>query len=95
MTAFRHVWSNRQTRAGSLRSWAARLSGRSDRRLLLAMAAATEALALHCDLLLERITSHEAVTAEVAGAFGQEIAQLRAEVVHLRRSLTAPGRPDS
>jgi hypothetical protein len=95
MTAFRRVWSNRQTRARSLRGWAARVSGRSDRQLLLALAAATEALTLHCDLLLERITSQEAVTAEVAGAFGQEIAQLRAEVAHLRRSLTAPGRADS
>jgi hypothetical protein len=62
---------------------------------LLALAAATEALALHSDVLLERITAQEAVTADVTGAFGQEIAQLRAEVMHLRRSLTAPGRPDS
>jgi hypothetical protein len=95
VASFRTVWSDRQTRARSLRSWAARRSGRSDRRLLLALAAATEALATQCDLLLDRITAQEAVTADVAGAFGQEIAQLRAEVVHLRRTLTSPGQPDS
>jgi hypothetical protein len=95
VASFRSVWSDRQTRARSLRRWAARRSGRSDRRLLLALAAATEALAIQCDLLLERITAQEAVTADLAGAFGPEIAQLRAEVVHLRRTLTSPGQTES
>ena len=87
---FRRVWSDRQIGSGrSLRGWAGRISGRSDRRLLLALASATEAMAAHCDLLVDRLTAQEAVTADVAGAFGQEIAQLRAEVAHLRRSLDA------
>ena len=59
----------------SLRGWAARISGRSDRRLLLALASATEAMAAYCDLLVDRITSQEALTADIAGAFGREIAQ--------------------
>ena len=35
------------------------------------------------------------MTADVAGAFGQEIAQLRAEVAHLQRTLAAPRDPES
>ena len=69
----------------TVRSWAGRVSGRSDRRLLLALASATDAVAAHCDLIVDRLTTQEAVTADVTGAFGEEIAQLRAEVLHLQR----------
>ncbi len=78
----------------SLRAWAGRASGRADRRLLLASADATEAVATRCDLLSDRLAAQEAVTADVAGALGQELALLRAEVQHLQRqvaSLQDPG----
>jgi hypothetical protein len=88
VASFRRAWAGRTaTPASSLRAWAGRVSGRSDRRLLLALAAATEAIAAHCDLLIDRVSAQEAVTADVADALGQEIVQLRAEVIHLQRSL--------
>jgi hypothetical protein len=90
MVTFRRVLSDRSNRSGrSFRTWAGRVSGRADRRLLLALAGATDAVAVQCDLLVERLTTQEAVTADVAGAFGQELALLRAEVAHLQRSITA------
>jgi hypothetical protein len=90
VSTFRRVWSEKNAGAtGSIRAWAGRVSGRSDRRLLLALAGATEALAVHCDLLVERLTAQEAVTADVASSFGQEIVQLRAEVDRLQRSVDA------
>jgi hypothetical protein len=93
--SLRRVWSGRKARAGgSLRAWAGRVSGRADRRLLFALADATEALAAQCDLLSDRLAAQEAVTADVTSAFGQDIAQLRAEVLHLQRlvaSLQDPG----
>jgi hypothetical protein len=46
-------------------------------------------LATHCDLLADRLASQEVVTADLADVFGQEIAQLRAEVLHLQRSVAA------
>jgi hypothetical protein len=70
---------------GTVRAWLGRISGRSDRRLLFALADATEAIAAHCDLLGDRLAVQEAVTADVAGAFGEEITRLRAEVLHLQR----------
>jgi hypothetical protein len=88
--SFRRVWSDRNaSTTQSLRAWAGRVSGRSDRRLLVALAGATEATAAHCDQLADRINALEAVTADVTDAFGQEIARLRAEVVHLQRSVDA------
>jgi hypothetical protein len=90
VTSFRRVWSDSNAGTGrSFRAWAGRVSGRSDRRLLLALATATEAVAAQCDLLVDRLTAQEAVTADVAGAFGQEIAQLRAEVLHLQRQVAS------
>jgi hypothetical protein len=90
VASFRRVWTGRtEATPSSLRAWAGRISGRSDRRLLLALAAATEAMAAHCDLLVDRVTAQEAVTADVAAALGQEIVQLRAEVDHLQRSLVS------
>jgi hypothetical protein len=90
VASFRRVWTGRTVATrSSMRAWAGRISGRSDRRLLLAVAAATEAMAAHCDLLIDRVNAQEAVSADVAAALGQEIVQLRAEVVHLERSLVS------
>jgi len=93
--SFRRVWSDRNAATRSLRAWAGRVSGRSDRRLLVALAGATEALAVHCDQLVDRLTAQEAVTADVTDSFGQEITLLRAEVVHLQRSVDALRDTDS
>jgi hypothetical protein len=96
VSTFRRVWSDKNAGATrSIRAWAGRVSGRSDRHLLLALAGATEALAVHCDLLVERLTAQEAVTADVASSFGQEIVQLRAEVDRLQRSVDALRRNES
>jgi hypothetical protein len=81
--------ARRTRRPASLRAWAARVSGRSDRRLLDAVAHGTAAVATHCDLLVDRLAAQEAVTADVAGAFGEEITRLRAEVIHLQRLVTS------
>ena len=88
--SLRRVLTDRRTGTRrSFRAWAARVSGRADRRLLLALADATDAVAAQSDLLVERLTAQEALTADVVGAFGQELALLRAEVAHLQRTVTA------
>ncbi len=76
-----------------MRRWAGRVSGRADRRLLLALAAATEALADHSDLLVDRLSILETLGADVTGVFGEELALLRAEVLHLQRVATSPPGP--
>jgi len=74
VASFRRVWTGRTVATrSSMRAWAGRISGRSDRRLL----------------LIDRVNAQEAVSADVAAALGQEIVQLRAEVVHLERSLVS------
>jgi hypothetical protein len=82
------------SRTGSLRqrarAWASRTSGRSERRLLAALAAATESLAGSCDELVDRVTRLERVTADVSGALGEELTRLRAEVGHLRHLVDSP-----
>ena len=50
---------------------------------------ATEAIATHCDLLVDRLAAQESVTADVAESFGQEIVRLRAEVLHLQTEVTS------
>jgi hypothetical protein len=100
LQSFRREWSARRTSASaglrrSLRAWVGRVSGRSDRRLLLAVASATDAVAAQCDHVVDRLTTQEAVTADVTSVFGEEIAHLRAEVLHLQRvvaSLQGPPR---
>ena len=92
--AFRQAWKHRRElatapRRGSLRTWAGRVTGRSDRRLMSALASATDAVTDHCDQLVDRLTSQEAKTADMARAFGEELAQLRAEVDHLRNVVTS------
>lgn len=96
LRTLRRVWPSRDAEGRrSLRAWAGRVSGRSDRRLLLALANATATLSTHCDLLVDRLTAQEAVTADVTGAFGQEITQLRAEVLHLQRQVASLHGPSS
>jgi hypothetical protein len=88
--SFRRVRADRNaTTTRSLRAWAGRISGRSDRRLLEAMAGATEAMVDSCDQLAARMTAREAVTADVADSFGREIVRLRAEVLQFQRSVDA------
>jgi hypothetical protein len=87
VASFRRVVADRGAAPRSLRAWAGRVSGRADGRLLLAQADATEAVVAHCDLLIDRLTALEAVTADTAAAFGPEITRLRAEVVHLQGQL--------
>ncbi len=90
VATFRRVWTQRAS-AGrqSLRRWAGRVSGRSDRRLLGTLANATDAVAVHVDLVVDRLNAQEAVTGDVASALGQELALLRAEVMDLQRSISA------
>lgn len=89
VATFRRVWSQRRAGASSLRAWAGRVSGRSDRHLLQTLADATDATAAHVDRMVDRLNAQEAVTSDVVGALGQEIVLLRAEVMELRRSLGA------
>jgi hypothetical protein len=90
VASFRRAWSDRDAATtGALRSWAGRVSGRADRRLLLALVGATEALVAHCDVLAERVSAQEAMVADVTSSFGHEIVQLRAEVIDLRRHVAS------
>jgi hypothetical protein len=90
LEAQRHMRSTR--RLGSTRTtaraWAGRMTGRADRRLLLAIADATEALARQHDVLVEHLTAQEAITADIACTYGEDITQLRAEVHRLRSQTT-------
>jgi hypothetical protein len=65
------------------------VTGRSDRRLLDAVTDATDAITVRCDVVMDRLTTEEAVVADVARALGEELAQLRAEVVHLREAVAS------
>jgi hypothetical protein len=91
VASFRDEWRAQQERTDvrlplrtRARRWAGRVSGRSDRRLLFALAGATDALASHCERLESRLNGQEAITQELADAYGADLARLRAEVVHLR-----------
>jgi (p)ppGpp synthase/HD superfamily hydrolase len=72
---------------------AGRISGRSDRRLLSALAEATDAIATQCDLLADRIAARDTVSADIADSFGEEVTRLRAEVLHLQRLTATPPEP--
>jgi hypothetical protein len=89
--AFRDEWRAQLQRAHArlslpsrARRWAGRVSGRSDRRLLFAMATATDAVAAHCDQLVDRLSDQEAVAQDVAASYGEDLTRLRAEVERLR-----------
>jgi hypothetical protein len=96
LQALRHEWSLHGVRrralwSGSFRDtarlWAGRLTGRSRRRLVAALAGATLELADRCEVLTDRVMTQEDVTEDVATAFGEELSRLRAEVMHLARLL--------
>ncbi len=96
--SFRQEWVNQRTASTlspgrRLRAWAGRISGRTDRRLLFAIAQATDAVAAQCDLIVDRLASHEAITGDVTRTYGEEIAQLRSEVLHLQRVVESDHRP--
>jgi hypothetical protein len=57
------------------------------------LADATVELADHCDRLTDRLMAQEDVTHDVASAFGEELARLRAEVVHLAGLVAALDEP--
>jgi hypothetical protein len=85
--------SRQRSGPASFRRWAGRVSGRADRRLMLVLAEATEALADHADLLVDRLTTLEALGADATGVLGEELTRLRAEVLHLQRVATSSPRP--
>ena len=72
------------------RSWAGRVSGRADRRLLLALAEAVDALAIRSDALVDRINLQLGRENEISAVFGDEVSRLRAEVIHLRGLVAGP-----
>ncbi len=73
----------------SVRAWARQASGRPTRRLLFALADATDAMAGYCDELARRGNTQAAVSAELSATLGQELAQLRAEVHRLQALVAA------
>jgi hypothetical protein len=94
--AFRAEWRAQLQRAHArlrlrsrARRWAGRVSGRPDHRLLFAMATATDALAAHCDQLVDRLSDQEAVVQDVAASYGEDLTRLRAEVAHLRELIVS------
>lgn len=95
--SFRDAWASRSDRAASssfpirVRAWIGRVTGRSDRYLAQRSAAATDEVVSHCDALTDHVVALERLVSEVAGVFGQELAQLRAEVQSLRRIATSQG----
>jgi hypothetical protein len=94
--AFRDEWRAQLAQArlplpGRARRWLGRVSGRSDRRLLLAIATATDALAAHCDQLADRQSNQEAIAHDVAASYGEDLTRLRAEVEHLRALVISLG----
>jgi len=99
LQSFSRLWESRRATGPSsspgraVRAWVGRISGRSDRHLLFALAQATETIAARCDLLADRLAAHEAVSADVTGAFGEELTRLRAEVLHLQRLVSLRDTP--
>jgi len=66
-----------------VRAWIGRISGRSDRHLLFVLAHATEAIAAQCDSISDRLANQEAILSDVASVAGEELARLRAELLHM------------
>ena len=67
-----------------VRAWVGRVTGRRNHYVLEAVVRATGEIAERCDQLTTRQAEKEAVTADMARAFGEELARLRAEVLHLQ-----------
>jgi hypothetical protein len=76
--------TKRRSLRAIVRTWAGRVSGRADRRLIVALASATDAVVERCDAIADRLGSQEGLTSDVTESFGSELAYLRAEVAHLR-----------
>lgn len=102
LQALLHEWSLHGARRRGLwsgsprdtaRLWAGRLTGRSRRRLVAALAGATIELADRCEVLTDRMVTTEEVTEDVATAFGEELSRLRAEVMHLARLVAELSEP--
>jgi hypothetical protein len=74
-----------------LRALAGAVSGRADRRLLGALMAATDALIQHCDRMMDRVESDETRVADMASAYGEDLARLWAQT--LRGSGSGEVRP--
>jgi hypothetical protein len=70
-----------------VRAWMGRVTGRRNRYVLEAVVRATDEIADRCDELTTRLMDQAAVTAEMASIFGEELARLRAEVLHLQRTI--------
>ena len=75
-----------------VRSWMGRVTGRRNRYVLEAVVRATDEIADRCDELTTQLIDQGAVTAELASIFGEELARLRAEVLHLQRTIDSSGR---
>jgi len=88
-TARLHADSPGQVRTRA-RSWAGRVSGRADRRLLQAVAEAVDALAVHSDALVDRVNLQLGRENEISASFLEEVSRLRAEVIHLRGLVAGP-----
>lgn len=69
-----------------LRSWGGRVSGRSDRYHQRLVESAVDAVASRCDDLAERVSALSVVVEDVSTSYGVELARLRSEVLHLRRT---------
>ena len=97
---FRNEWRAQVARAEArlplrarARRWAGRISGRSDRRLLFAIAQATDALAVRCDEMAERLSNQEGIVEDVATAYGEDLTHLRTEIRLLRELVAAFEQP--
>jgi hypothetical protein len=79
-----------------IRAWVGRVTGRRNRYVLEAVVRATGAIADRCDELTTRLHAQAALTADVARTYGEELARLRAEVLHLQRTIdSSSGTPGS
>lgn len=74
-------WSGR-LRAKTL-SGIDRIRGRTDHELIGELIRAVDAVAARCDEMAARLAQQEAVTSEMAEAFGQELTRLTAAVNHV------------
>jgi hypothetical protein len=79
-----------------VRAWVGRVTGRRNRYLLDALVRATGEIADRCDVLTTRLTAQDSITADVARTYGEELARLRAEVLHLQSVIeSSSGSPRS
>lgn len=77
--------------AARVRAWVGRVSGRRNRYVLAAVVRATDEIAHRCDELATRLAEQEARGADVTRTFGEDLARLRAEVLHLQGMIDSTG----